>query len=95
VQKYCVIVCGQNLFAEIDGVRKRLGFFTNVYLEAFTSADAGSRAIDFLKNDNQLREMALHSTSEPLEFSVTEVHGLESFDGVDLPRSGFALFEEN
>ena len=67
MQKYRVIGHGQNLLTEVDGVRQRLGFYTNVFIEAFTSADAESRAIDLVREDS----LAGHSSQcrgRPVEF---------------------------
>ena len=94
MQKYRVMIHGENLLRQVDGVRQRFGFFTNVFVEAFTSADAESRAIDILREDAHLREAALNSDDDPLRFSADEVHEIESFDGLRLPRQGLSLYEE-
>ena len=94
MQKYRVIVHGQNLLTEVDGVRQRLGFYTNVFIEAFTSADAESRAIDLVREDSHLRDILLNAEDDPLSLSTDEVHEIESFDGARLPRSGFTLYPE-
>lgn len=93
MQKYVVIVNGQNLLAETDGVRQRLGFFTDVSVEAFSPADAEARAIDLVRDDNQVRDMALNAKDDPLELLAVEVHEVESFDSAP-PRTGLALYSE-
>jgi hypothetical protein len=92
MQKYVVIVHGQNLLAEVDGVRQRLGFFTNVSVEAFAPADAETRAIDLVREDAHVQEMALNAKDDPLGLSVAEVREVESFDDARLPRTGLALY---
>ena len=94
MQKYRVIVHGQNLLTEVDGVRQRLGFYTNVFVEAFTSADAESRAIELVREDAHLRDVALNAADDLLRLSADEVQEIESFDGVRLPRTGLSLYEE-
>jgi len=94
MQKYRVMIHGENLLKEVEGVRQRFGFFTNVFVQAFTPADAESRAIDILREDNDLREAALNSDDDPLRFSADETHEIESFDGLRLPRQGLSLYEE-
>jgi len=94
LQKYRVIVHGQNLLTEVDGVRQRLGFYTNVFVEAFTSADAESCAIEFVREDPHLRDVALNAADDLLRLSADEVQEIESFDGVRLPRTGLSLYEE-
>ncbi len=88
------MIHGRNLLTEVDGVRQRLGFYTNVFVEAFTPADAESRAIDALREDAHLRDVALNAEDDPLRFAADEVHEIESFDGVRLPRQGLSLYEE-
>ncbi|MGZ5545002.1 MAG: hypothetical protein ACXWIU_10035 [Limisphaerales bacterium] len=94
MQKYRVMIHGENLLKEVEGVRQRFGFFTNVFVEAFTPADAESRAIDILREDDDLREAALNPGDDPLRFSADEIHEIESFDGLRLPRQGLVLYEE-
>ena len=94
MQKYKLLVHGQNLLTDVDGVRQRLGFYTNVFVEAFTPADAESRAIDVLREDAHLRDVALNAEDDPMRFSADEVAEVESFDGVRLPRQGLSFYEE-
>jgi len=94
MQKYKVMIHGQNLLTEVESVRQRFGFYTAVFVEAFTPADAESRAIDVIREDDHLRDVALNREDDPLRFIADEVHEIESFDGVRLPRQGLSLYEE-
>ncbi len=94
MQKYKVMIHGQNLLTEADGVRQRFGFYTTIFVEAFTPSDAESRAIDVIREDAHLRDVALNAKDDPLRFIADEVHEIESFDGVRLPRQGLSLYEE-
>jgi hypothetical protein len=94
MQKYRVIVRGQNLLTEVDGVRQRVGFFTNVFVEALTPTDAELRAVELIREDARLRQMTLNAESNSLRLSAGEVQEIESFDGVRLPRTGLALYPE-
>ena len=94
MQKYRVIVHGRNLWTNVDGVRQRVGFYTNVFIEAFTQADAESRAIELIRKDVHLREMMTNAEDEPLSLSADEVQELQSFDGAQLPRTGLSLYPE-
>jgi hypothetical protein len=94
MQKYRVIVHGQNLLTEVDGVRQRLGFYTNVFVEAFTAADAEARAIELVREDAHLHDITLNVEGDALSLSADEVQEIESFDGVRLPRTGLSLYEE-
>lgn len=66
MQKYRVMVHGQNLLTEIDGPRERLNFFTNVFLDAFTPADAESRAVETVREDTALADVLLNADDDPL-----------------------------
>jgi len=74
MQKYRILLRRQNLLAQIDGVRQRLGFYTNIFVEAFTPADAESRAIDVLREDAHLRDLAINTEHDSLRFAVDEIH---------------------
>jgi hypothetical protein len=70
MQKYRVMIHGQNLLTEVDGVRRRLDFFTNVFIEAFTTADAESRAIDIIREDAGLADILLNPDDDLLSLSA-------------------------
>lgn len=94
MQKYRIIVHGQNLLTEVEGVRQRLGFYTNVFVEAFTRPDAESRAIELVREDAHLKDILLNAEADPISLSVDEICEIESFDGARLPRMGFTLYPE-
>ncbi len=94
MQKYRVIVHGQNLLTEVEGVRQRFGFYTNVFIEAFTPADAKARAIDLVREDVHLHQATFNVEDDPLRLSAEEVEEIETFDGVRLPRTGLSFYAE-
>ena len=91
--KYRVIIHGQNALTEVDGIRKRLSFHTNVFVEGSNVGDAEWLAFTVLRADEGLRKLCSNATSDPVRFSVEEVQELESFDGIQLPRTGLAFYE--
>lgn len=94
MQKYQVKVNGQNLLMDFDGTRAKHGFYTQVYVEAFTSADAELRAIDLLQEDAHLAEKILNAADDPMTLAVDEVREIESFDGRKVPRCGLIFYPE-
>jgi len=92
MQKYRVMIHGQNLLTEVDGVRQRFGFYTNVFVEAFTSADAESRAIEIVREDADLADILLNPDDDPLSLSADETREIDSFDGHKVPRDAFMLY---
>lgn len=93
--KYSVFIHGRNILREIDGIRQRYGFYTTVFVEALTPSDAKSRAIEVLRDDAHLYEVALNAEDDPWTLSTDDVHEIASFDGVRPPRRGLAFYEEN
>ena len=86
------MIHGQNLLTEVDGVRRRLGFFTNVFIEAFASADAESRAIDSVREDAGLSDILLNPDDDPLSLSVDEVQEIESFGDRKPGKDAFMFY---
>jgi hypothetical protein len=62
-------------------------------VEAFNVGDAEARAVALLMDDSSLRKSSSNPAEDPVRFSVEEVHELESFQGVQLPRTGLAFYE--
>ena len=94
MQKYRVIVHGQNLLTDVEGVRQRAGFYTNVFVEAFASADAEAQAIELVSQDAHLHQATFNAEDGPLRLSADEVAEIKTFDGVRLPRTGLAFYPE-
>lgn len=92
MQKYRVIVEGQNLLTDVDGVRQRMGFYTNVFIEAFTPDDAASRAIELVRKDADWQQILSNAEDDPINLSADEIQEIESFDGVRLPRTGLVFY---
>jgi hypothetical protein len=92
MQKYRVMIHGENLLPGVEGVRQKLGFFKNVFVEAFTAADAEGRAIEIIREDAGLADIQLDAEDDPLRLSVEEIHEIESFQGHKIPRDAFMLY---
>ena len=92
MEKFRVMVHGENLLMKVDGVRQKVGFFVNVFVEAFTRSEAESQAIELVQEDNHLREIQLNPEHDVLRLSVEEIHEVESFEGRKLPRQGFVFY---
>jgi hypothetical protein len=95
MNKYRILVHGQNVLTEADGVLQRLGFYTNVFVEAYTPEAAVEQAFDILREDTELRDLALNDEDDLLRFTADEVHEIESFEDITLPRTGLALYSED
>ena len=94
MRKYRVLIHGKNLLTNLDGVRRKAGFFTSVFVEALTAADAQSRALELVREDSHVREMTLNHESDPLKLVIDEVREVDSFDSAGLPRTALSLYWE-
>jgi hypothetical protein len=92
MQKYRVLICGENLLTVEDGIRQKPGFFTNVFIEAFTPMDAEERAIQVIREDPSLAEMRLNTDDDPVVLSAEEIHEIDSFEGLTTPRDAYYLY---
>ena len=94
MKKYRVFVRGENFLFGAEGNKERVGFYTTVYVEAEGEEQAETEAIDLLRNDQRLNScISDEETNPPLMF-VEEIEELNSFDGLDLPRTGFSFFPD-
>ncbi len=94
MDKYRLLMHGENLAVEVDGTPSRMGFYTTVYVEAFTPEDAEARAVDLLRSDPELLDIMLNGEHDPLVISLDEIREVESFEGFQVPRAAFFMYSE-
>ena len=94
MKKYKVLIRGENFLMNLDGRDQRLGFYTTAFVEGQDEGEAGERAIDLVRDDLEFRRSVLNEQSDSPMMFADEIHELESFDGLNLPRTGFAFFPE-
>ncbi len=92
--KFRVMIHGHNFLMEADGVRRRMGFYTQVFAEAEDLADAEARAVGVLRQDSKLRDGILNPPDDRPSMSVEEIEEIATFDGCTLPRTGLAFYAE-
>ena len=92
MQKFRILINGENLLVESEGVRMKMGFYTNAFVEAFTEKDAEARALDIIREDPDLANIRLNSDDDALQLSIEECCEIESFDGHRVPRDSFMLY---
>lgn len=88
------MIHGHNFHTEVDGIRQRMGFYTQVFVESDDVAGAESRAVDVLRQDSTLRDGVLNGPEDPPSMSVEEIEQVESFADCTLPRAGLAFYAE-
>lgn len=85
---------GRNFLLDIEGSVRKYGFFTTRYVEAENPEQAEMKAVQLIREDQSLKTAAKNEGSKPMIYldSITE---LESFEGVRLPGTGYALFPDD
>lgn len=94
MKKYRVFVRGENFLMRIEEQDQKLGFYTTVFVEALNEESAELKATELLWNDQRLIGSMLNTESDSPMIFVEEIEELESFDGLNLPRTGFAFYPD-
>ncbi|MBN1968296.1 MAG: hypothetical protein JW870_02910 [Candidatus Delongbacteria bacterium] len=94
--KYRVFINGKNfLIKENDNSVERLGFFTNVFIEAESQYKAEHMALQILRDDKELKEIVINSQEDLPILTVEEICELEDWPvGISFPRTGLSLYPE-
>jgi len=92
--KFRVKIHGHNFLLELEGVRRRMGFYTQVFTEAEDADEAEVRALDVLRKDSKLRDGMLNGPDDRPSMSVEGIERIHSFAGWALPRTGLAFYAE-
>ena len=78
----------------LDEEAQKLGFYTTVFIEAQDQESAELEAMELLRNDPKLSSGALNTKLDSPMMFVEKSEELESFKGLNLPRTGFSFFPE-
>ncbi len=92
MKKYRVFVRGENFLVRSDEQEQKFGFYTTVFVEALDEQGAEFKAMQLLRTDQKLVSITLNSKSNPPMMYMEEIEELETFEGRNLPRTGFAFF---
>lgn len=94
MEKYVILIHGQNLLTDISGVSQKVGFFTNVFVEALSLNDAELRALDLVRDNERLGEIHLNQGDDPLLLTVEEGREVESLGEHELGKLQFMFYPE-
>ena len=94
MKKYKVLVRGENFLINLEGKDQKLSFYTTAFVEGQDEEHAEQRAMALLRNDKEFRRSVLNGQSDAPMMFVDEIDELESFEGLNLPRTGFSFFPE-
>jgi len=91
LNKYSVLVEGENLLMDFQGVQ-RFGFFTTRYVKAADVEGASQRAIDLAREELLSTGSLLNERGDDPIFSISEILQIDTFNGVNAPGKGFTFY---
>ena len=95
MKKYKLFIHGENFLLNLDQSQKH-GFYTTRFVEAENEGEAEEKAVGMLRNDSNLRDKVSNAVSDPPKMFVEKIVELNSFEGIDLPGTGYTFYvEEN
>jgi hypothetical protein len=94
MKKYKVLVRGENFLINLEGEDQKCGFYTTAFVEGKGEEQAEQRAMALLRNDKEFRRSVLNEQSDAPMMFVDEIDEVQSFEGLNLPRTGFSFFPE-
>ena len=92
MKKYGVLVRGENFLVSVNEQAEKHGFYATVHVEAMDDQSAELKAMELLRTDQKLVSITLNSKSDSPMMYLEEIEELETFEGLNLPRTGFAFF---
>jgi hypothetical protein len=94
VNKYKVLVHGQNVLVALEGEPQKVGFFTTRIVEANDPEEAELYAFNLIAADDKLRDLTRNSADDPPTFSIEDLQ--EVGIGFDYPKNiGFSFYVES
>jgi hypothetical protein len=93
MNKYRILLNGQNLLVYLEGSLQRLGFYTTRFVEGNTPDEARSIALDVIGKDAELKEMVFNDLDDPPVFLIEELKELNS-DMELQTNPGFSFYVE-
>jgi hypothetical protein len=91
LNRYSVLVEGENLLMDFEGVQ-RFGFFTTRYVKAADVKGASQSAVNLAREELLSTGSLLNEPGDDPIFSVSEIHRIDTFNGVNAPGKGFTFY---
>lgn len=92
---YKIFIRGSNFWLDLDGQRKRFGFYTTRFVEAHDEAESKIKAIKLIQEDEKLKETLNESFDLPKIF-IEKINKIKP-EKIPPGTIGYAFFsdEEN
>ena len=94
MNKYHLLMSGQNFLIDMDGKVAKHGFLQNIFLEAESPEQAEDLSVQKIRGNEDLKAITQNPKDDPPVIVLEEMNELESFDGVEAMESGKAWFRE-
>ena len=94
VKKYIVMIEGRNLIFASGGTPQRFGFSTTRDIEARSPEEAEQRAIQSVREDDELNRALLNDPSDPPSIVVTQKVQVESFESHRRPDLDYIFYAD-
>jgi hypothetical protein len=94
MRRYKVLVNGENLYLHMEGRRRKLGFYTTVFVSAPDPLRAGQIAIRYMEDDPTMFGSVRNDLDDPPCLSVADVEELGPDCGEPPERTGLAFYNE-
>ncbi len=89
-----ILVKGSNLSLDIDGRRRKYGFYQTYWLEGNEVDEVKRAALEAVSLNTELRETLLSDSRDPPRFEVEEFELVEGCIDVEANPTGLAIFPE-
>jgi hypothetical protein len=91
---YRVMINGRNFLLNVEGKRRRMGFYQTVFVEAADPHQAEEKAVGIVKSNSELREMANRDESIQASLHLSEMWEIELSDVPASQPEGRSLYLE-
>jgi hypothetical protein len=91
---YRVIVNGRDFLFNVEGKRRRMGFYQTVFVEALDAGLAEIEAVRIVRSDPELREIAIREESTQPSLHLSNICEIEASNLPSSQPKGRSLYLE-
>lgn len=92
MNKYRVVIHGQNYLIKLDDMIEKMGFYATRYVEAENEGLAESKAVALIQCDDKLRQVVRDAPDNPPVLHAEEILELANFEGVNPPGAEYSFY---
>jgi len=95
MKRYRAVLKGQNYLLEVDGETCSMGFYTTRFVEAPDPAQAEVEAVELIRRDEWLTEVAMNTPDPGPKIVLEELYQLEPNDEFPSVQPGLGWYRED